>query len=94
MSKKFVLPKLFRKSVQRIVQIATVFALSGMVFFAAGILYPRPLTVVLSMSVGHALGAVAAVLYLLAVIIDSLNGSPAPSQATLSEGPDNDESSL
>ena len=78
MSKKFVLPKLFRKSVQRMVQIATIFALLGMAFFAAGILYPKPLTVVLSMSVGHGLGAIAALLYLLAVIIDSLNGSLRP----------------
>jgi len=64
------------QSVQRLTRLAAVFALLGLLVFAIGLLYPRPLAVILSMTLGHALGAFAVGLYLIAVILDSIPASP------------------
>lgn len=60
-------------SVRHLTRIAAMFALSGLLVFAIGILYPRPLSVIFSMTIGHALGAIAVGLYLVAVVIDSVS---------------------
>lgn len=60
-------------SVRYLTRIASWCALSGLLVFAIGIVHPRPLSVIFSMTIGHVLGAVAVGLYLVAVIIDSLS---------------------
>lgn len=64
------------QSVHRLTQLAAVFALLGLLVFAIGLLYPRPLAIILSMTLGHALGAFAVGLYLIAVLIDTMRASP------------------
>jgi hypothetical protein len=59
------------RSVRYLTRIASGFALAGLGVFAIGILYPRPLAVIFSMSVGHVLGVIALGLYLIAIVIDS-----------------------
>lgn len=64
------------QSVHGLSRLAAVFALLGLLVFAVGLLYPRPLAVILSMTLGHALGAFAVGLYLIAVILDGVSTSP------------------
>ena len=61
----------FPQSVTRLTRLAAIFALLGLVTFTVGLLVPRPLPVILSMSLGHGLGLTAALLYLVAIVIDT-----------------------
>ncbi len=58
------------KSVTRLTQAACWLALVGLAVMAYSILVPRPLPVIFAMSVGHAIGALAIVCYLCAVVLD------------------------
>jgi hypothetical protein len=66
-----VVRRVFHSSVERLIQVASIFALTGLGVFALGLIYPKPLLVVLSMSLGHVLGGVAFALYLLAIVFDA-----------------------
>jgi hypothetical protein len=59
-----------RRSVTELTRLACVLALSGLLVMVWPLLFPSPLTVVLSMGLGHALGIGAFACYLLAVILD------------------------
>lgn len=67
-------PKL-KSSEQRLARAASYFALTGLLLFALSLFHPKPLTVILSMSAGHALGAFSVLLYLLAVLLDTRSTS-------------------
>ncbi len=54
-----------------IVRVACVLALLALASMVISVLFPRPLPVIFAMSIGHALGALAFVCYLGAVIIDA-----------------------
>lgn len=58
------------RSVRHLTRIAAVLALIGLAIIAYSILSPRPLPVILAMSVGQLFGAVALVCYFLAVVLD------------------------
>jgi hypothetical protein len=45
-------------------------ALAGLAMVAFSILFPRPLPVILAMSVGHVIGVCAFACYLIAVVLD------------------------
>lgn len=62
------------RSVTRLTQLASVFALLGLTSFAIGLLVPKPLPVIFSMSIGHGLGALAVVTYFVAVALDATRG--------------------
>jgi hypothetical protein len=73
--------KLLHHSVRQLTRLAAVLALVGLLLMAGSILWPRPLPVILAMSVGHMLGAAAVLSYLLAIVIDASRrraGSEAP----------------
>ena len=59
-----------KRSAPTLLRMACIVALVGLGVFAFSMLYPRPLVVVLSMSIGHAIGMLAVVLYLLAIVVD------------------------
>ena len=59
------------RSVAQLTRSAAVLALIGLAIMAYSIVSPRPLPVVLAMSAGHAIGAIAVVLYVLAIVLDA-----------------------
>jgi hypothetical protein len=58
-------------SLPLIVRVACVLALLALATMVVSVLVPRPLPVILAMSIGHALGGLAFICYLGAVIIDA-----------------------
>jgi hypothetical protein len=63
--------------------VACFLALGGLAIMAYSILWPRPLPVIIAMSVGHALGILAFACYLVAVIVDvARTREPAASAST------------
>jgi hypothetical protein len=68
-----VLARLVRQSVGHLVRIACVLALIALAIMVFGLFYPRPLNVVLSMSLGHVVGFAAAACYLVAIVLDVAN---------------------
>lgn len=94
-----IIPPRLKSSEQRLARAASYFALGGLSLFALSLFHPKPLTVILSMSVGHVLGAIAVLLYLVAIIVDtrSLSKSKeavAPPNSSLVQGernPDDEE---
>lgn len=62
--------RLQKGSVFRLTRVACVLALIGLVMMVYSILSPRPLPVILAMSVGQMFGMAAVVCYLLAILVD------------------------
>jgi hypothetical protein len=71
-----------KRTVPQLVQLACMVALVALAVFAASIFYPKPLVVIFSMSVGHAIGMLAGALYMLAIVLDIVRpagaAEPAP----------------
>lgn len=65
------LRRLAQRSVAWLTRVAAILALVGMAIMAYSILSPRPLPVILAMSVGHVFGALAVLFYALAVVLDA-----------------------
>jgi hypothetical protein len=59
-----------RLTIRRLVLISTITTLAALVMMVAGILFPRPLLLVLSMSMGQLFGTLSLALYLLAIVLD------------------------
>jgi hypothetical protein len=55
-------------------RVAAALALVGLAMMAFAIVVPRPVPVILAMSLGHAIGFAAVLCYLLAVILDVWHG--------------------
>ena len=62
------------RSVTQLTRAACVLALVGLVIMVYPLLFPGALTIVLSMGVGHVMGAAAVALYVLAVVLDLARG--------------------
>lgn len=71
-----------KRSVPQLVQLACFVALVGLAVFAASIVYPKPLVVIFSMSIGHVIGMLAGALYVLAIVLDTVR----PPGASESQG--------
>jgi len=75
-----------RRSVSHLIRVAAWLALSGLAIMAYSIISPRPLPVILAMSVGHVIGALAVTCYLLAIVLNASQkapgASPAPAETT------------
>jgi hypothetical protein len=70
--------QLEHSSVRHLTRLAATLALAGLALMAYSIVSPRPLPVILAMSVGHGLGIAAFFCYLLAVVVDVARSAPAP----------------
>jgi hypothetical protein len=81
------LDKILHHSVRELTRAAAVIALVGLAIMSISVVVPRPLPVILAMSVGHVIGAAALACYLLAVILHvsrrprSLESLPPPVSA-------------
>jgi hypothetical protein len=62
--------RLQKGSVFRLTRVACVLALIGLVMMVYSILSPRPLPVILAMSVGQMFGMAAVACYVLAILVD------------------------
>lgn len=60
-----------RRTGAELVRLSALLALGGLALMAYSILVPRPLPVILAMSLGHVLGGAAVLCYLLAVLLDA-----------------------
>lgn len=67
--------RIARQSVGHLIRIACVLALVALAIMVFGLLVPRPLNIIVSMSVGHAVGVAAAGCYLLAILLDVAKGN-------------------
>lgn len=63
------------QSVTRLTRFACLLALVALAMMSYSVVSPRPLPVILAMSVGHAIGGAAFLAYLLAVILDAAKSS-------------------
>jgi hypothetical protein len=59
-----------RITIRRLVLISTITTLVALFLMVAGIVFPRPLLLVLSMSMGQLFGTLSLALYLLAIVLD------------------------
>jgi hypothetical protein len=78
MSPEDLLHKLEKRSVRRLTRTAAVLALVGLAIMALSIVWPRPLMVIMAMSVGQAIGGLAVLCYGLAVVLDVSRSRAAP----------------
>lgn len=67
--------RLAHGSLAHLTRIACVLALIGLAMMVYSILSPRPLPVILAMSVGQMFGIAAVLCYLLAILVDLSRGS-------------------
>lgn len=65
------LARLRAQSVTGLTRFACILALLALALMSYSIVSPRPLPVILAMSVGHALGGAAFLAYLVAVVLDA-----------------------
>jgi hypothetical protein len=80
------LRRLARQSVSHLIRIACVLALAALAIMVFGVLWPRPLHVILSISLGHVLGIAATACYGLAVLL-STRQTPTEEAADTSSRP-------
>jgi hypothetical protein len=59
-----------RLNIRRLVLISIITTLVALVLMVAGIIFPQPLLLVLSMSLGQLFGTLSLALYLLAIVLD------------------------
>ena len=59
-----------RLTIRRQVLVSTITTLVALFLMVAGIVFPRPLLLVLSMSMGQLFGTLSLALYLLAIVLD------------------------
>jgi hypothetical protein len=71
--------KLERRSVSRLIRVACVLALIGLVIMVFSIVVPKPLPVIFAMSVGQVFGMAAVLVYFLAILVDLARKGPAVS---------------
>ena len=71
MTEKLRLPTPLRRPPRKLIWLASTLAVSAMMLFALGLFHPKPLTVILSMSLGHILVGMSVAIYVLVVILDS-----------------------
>jgi hypothetical protein len=73
---KALIMRILHTSRRELLRVACVLSLGGLVILVVPILAPGPLLIILSMSVGHAIGGIAFACYLLAVVLDAVRSRP------------------
>jgi hypothetical protein len=76
---------LAHRSAGHLTRVAAVVALLGLAIMAYSTVVPRPLPVILAMSLGHVLGAVAVLFYVLAILLQMARKYPAVEAETRTE---------
>ena len=79
--------RVLRYTVTDLTRVACLFALMALSLMAVSILWPRPLAVILAMSVGHLLGGIAFSCYVLVILLDVARARRARSSPGASDGP-------
>jgi hypothetical protein len=79
-----------KRSVPSLLRLACVVALVGLGFFAFSMLYPRPLVIIFSMSIGHMIGMLAVALYLLAIVVDMVRSGSSVAPAAVEDSDSDD----
>jgi len=81
--------KVLHWSVRQLTRVAAALALVALAMMAYSILSPRPLPVVLAMSVGHGIGLAAVACYVLAILLTMRrNAAGVPAQSSLPPPPE------
>jgi hypothetical protein len=57
-------------TIRRLVLVSTITTLASLALMVVGIIFPRPLLLVLAMSLGQLFGTLSLALYLLAIVLD------------------------
>ena len=87
--------RLMHSSLAGLVRVACVLSLLALGLICWSVLFPRPLPVILAMSLGHAVGGAAFACYLLAVILDATRRTrpqrPEATDGTVGAAPRDDE---
>jgi fructose-specific phosphotransferase system IIC component len=78
--------RILHASRRELLRVACVLSLVGLTILVVPIVAPGPLLIILSMSVGHAIGGVAFACYVLAVVLDAVRSRPT-SEAVSDPGP-------
>jgi len=81
-----VIRSIARRSVGQLTRSAAVLALLGLGIMAYSIVSPRPLPVILAMSVGHGIGAAAVLCYVLAIVLHASRGAAAQPPEMVARG--------
>ncbi len=81
------LERVIGRSVTRLTRIACWLALVGLALISCSIIWPRPLPVILAMSGGHAIGVLAFVCYLGAIVLDQRRRPPGAGPSTPPDPP-------
>jgi hypothetical protein len=76
---------LYSRLIASLVRVACVLALLALGLICCSVLFPRPLPVILAMSLGHVVGGAAFACYLLAVILDATRRTP-PRELAATDG--------
>jgi hypothetical protein len=79
--------RIAHRSVPQLTRAAAVLALIGLAIMAYSIVSPRPLPVILAMSVGHVIGVLAVLCYLLAIVLHASPLPPAPGSTAPPKAP-------
>jgi cyanate permease len=70
--------RFLHRTIPGLIRVACFLALLALALMCGSVLVPRPLPVIVAMSLGHAIGASAFVCYLLAVILDATRRPAVP----------------
>jgi hypothetical protein len=73
---------LAHRSVRGLLRVAAILALLGLAIMSLSVVWPRPIVVVLAMSVGHGIGAGAVACYVLAILLTMRRTPPLPPEAS------------
>jgi len=82
-----VILRVLRYTVADLTRIACLFALAALALMAVSIIWPRPLPVILAMSLGQVLGGAAFGCYVLAVLLDVARARRARNSLAPPSGP-------
>lgn len=67
-----------KRSTRQLTRVAAMLALAGLAVMCISVVFPRPLPVILAMSIGHGIGALAVLCYALAIGLDVSRSQAAP----------------
>jgi hypothetical protein len=79
--------RIVHRSVPQLTRAAAVLALLGLGLMAYSVVSPRPLPVILAMSVGHVIGALAVGCYILAIALHASRAPEPPDSAAPATDP-------
>ena len=70
--------RLAQRSVPGLMKAACILALLALALMCGSVLYPKPLSIITAMSIGHVIGVAALACYLLGVLLDATQRPASP----------------